>query len=41
MKEKIILKNELGEEKEFDILFTFDSKETNNTCIIYTDYSSS
>lgn len=39
MKDKITLKNELGEEKKFDILFTFDSKETNKTYIVYTDYS--
>lgn len=38
MNEKIILKNN-NEEKEFDILFTFESTETNKKYVTYTDYS--
>jgi len=33
---KIILTNELGEEKEFDPLFSFDSEETKKSYIVYT-----
>lgn len=36
---KIVLKNDKGEEKVFDILFTFDSDETNKSYIAYTDNS--
>ena len=39
MEEKIIIKNDLGEEKEFDVLFTFNSKETGKKYITYTDYT--
>ncbi len=39
MKEKILIKNELGEEKEFDILFSFESKENRKKYITYTDYT--
>ena len=34
---KIIIKNELGEEIECDVLFTFDSNDTNKSYIVYTD----
>lgn len=36
---KIVLKNDKGEEKVFDILFTFDTDETNKSYIAYTDNS--
>lgn len=39
MNEKIIIKNDNNEEKEFDILFTFESKETKKKYVTYTDYS--
>lgn len=39
MEEKIIIKNENNEEKEFDILFTFESENTNKKYVTYTDYS--
>ena len=38
MEEKILIKNDLGEEKEFDVLFTFNSKETGKKYVTYTDY---
>lgn len=38
MNEKIILKSDNGK-KEFDILFTFESEETNKKYVTYTDYS--
>lgn len=38
MQEKITIKNEQGEEKEFDILFTFTSNDTGKNYITYTDY---
>jgi len=31
--------NEEGQEKEYYILFTFDSEETNKSYVVYTDYS--
>ena len=34
---KITITNELGETKEFDVLFTFDSDETHKSYIAYTD----
>ena len=34
---KIIIKNELGEEIECDVLFTFDNNDTNKSYIVYTD----
>ncbi len=34
---KIIVKNENNEEIECDVLFTFDSKDTNKSYIVYTD----
>ena len=36
---KIIVKNENNEEIECDVLFTFDSEETNKSYIVYTDNS--
>jgi len=39
MEEKILIKNDLGEEKEFDVLFTFNSKETGKKYVTYTDYT--
>lgn len=34
---KLIVKNENGIETECDILFTFDSNDTNKSYIVYTD----
>lgn len=34
---KLIVKNESGLEIECDILFTFDSEDTNKSYIVYTD----
>ena len=34
---KITITNDLGETKEFDVLFTFDSEETHKSYIPYTD----
>lgn len=39
MNEKLIIKNDNNEEKEFDILFTFESENTNKKYVTYTDYS--
>ena len=39
MEEKILIKNDMGEEKEFDVLFTFNSKETGKKYVTYTDYT--
>ncbi len=39
MEEKIIIKNDNNEQKEFDILFTFESKETHKKYVTYTDFS--
>ena len=38
MQEKILIKNDQGQEKEFDILFTFTSNDTGKDYITYTDY---
>jgi len=35
---KIKLTNDLGEEKEFDPLFSFDSDETKKSYIVYTSH---
>jgi uncharacterized protein YrzB (UPF0473 family) len=35
---KITLLNEKGEEKEYEVLFTFDSDETKKNYIVYTDH---
>lgn len=34
---KIVVKNTSGEETECDVLFTFDSEDTNKSYIVYTD----
>lgn len=40
MKEnKFMLLDEKGQEKEYDVLFTFESEETNKNYIVYTDNS--
>lgn len=39
MNNELIIKNENNEEKKFDILFTFESEETNKKYVTYTDYS--
>lgn len=39
MNETILIKNDSGEEKEFDILFTFESTDTNKKYVTYTDFS--
>lgn len=40
MKEnKFVLLDEKGQEKEYDVLFTFESEETNKNYIVYTDNS--
>ena len=38
-KNTIILTNEDGEKVNYTVLFTFDSKVTNKSYIIYTDFS--
>ena len=39
MKDTITIKNDLGEEKTFDIVFSFISKDNNKEYITYTDYT--
>jgi uncharacterized protein YrzB (UPF0473 family) len=41
MEEKMTfkIKNESGKEVEYEVLFTFDSEETNKSYIVYTDDS--
>ena len=39
MEEKILIKNDKCEEKEFDIIFTFESNETGKKYVTYTDYT--
>ena len=39
MEEKSLIKYDMGEEKEFDVLFTFESKETGKKYVTYTDYT--
>ena len=39
MNEKILITNDQGEEKEFDVLFTFESKDTGKKYVTYTDYT--
>ena len=38
MKETIKIKNNNGESKEFDVLFTFESTNTKKKYVTYTDY---
>ena len=35
---KIVVKNSSGEEIECDILFTFDSEDTNKSYIVYNNW---
>lgn len=39
MEEKIIITNDNNEQKEFDIIFTFVSKDTGKKYVTYTDYT--
>ena len=39
MKDYLTLTNENNETKEFEILFSFESEETNKRYVTYTDYS--
>lgn len=39
MKDYLTIKNDKGESKEFEILFSFDSDETNKKYVTYTDYT--
>ena len=39
MENYITIKNDKNEEKEFEILFSFESDNTNKKYITYTDYS--
>ena len=39
MKDYLTIKNDAGEEKEFEILFSFVSDETNKKYVTYTDYT--
>ena len=38
MRETIKIKNNNGESKEFDVLFTFESENTKKKYVTYTDY---
>lgn len=39
MNKTITIKNDLGEQKTYDVLFTFESNDTGKTYVTYTDYS--
>lgn len=39
MKEKLTIRNIDGQEKEYDILFTFEFNRTKKKYVAYTDYS--
>ena len=39
MKDYLTITNENNETKEFEILFSFESEETNKKYVTYTDYS--
>ncbi len=39
MKDYLTIKNDAGESKEFEILFSFESDETNKKYVTYTDYT--
>lgn len=39
MEDKVLIKNDQGEEKEYDIVFTFVSENTHQKYVTYTDYS--
>jgi uncharacterized protein YrzB (UPF0473 family) len=36
---KLIIKNDKGIEKEYDILFTFDNTEKGRNYVVYTEYN--
>lgn len=38
MEKQIKIKNDKGEEKTFDVLFSFVSENTGKTYVVYTDY---
>ncbi len=39
MNNKLKVKNDKGEEKEFDILFSFESENTHKNYVVYTDFN--
>lgn len=39
MEDKLTIKDDNGNEKEYDVMFTFESEETNKIYVTYTDYS--
>ena len=39
MKDKLKIKNDQGIEKEFDILYSFKSKNTGKDYVVYTDFT--
>lgn len=39
MKNKLKIKNDLGEEKEYDILMSFTSDNTGKDYVVYTDFT--
>lgn len=39
MKNKLKVKNDLGEEKEYDILMSFTSENTGKDYVMYTDFT--
>ncbi len=39
MKNKLKVKNDLGEEKEYDILMSFTSDNTGKDYVVYTDFT--
>ncbi len=38
-KDKFTLKDEYGNETEYDVLLTFDNEETDKSYVVYTDHS--
>lgn len=39
MKDYLTIKNDKGEEKEFEVLLSYDSENTGKTYVTYTDYT--
>lgn len=39
MNNKLKITNDKGEEKEYDILFSFQSENTNKNYVVYTDFT--
>ena len=39
MNNKLKIKNDKGEEKEFDILFSFESENNGKNYVVYTDFT--